>query len=130
MLKPFVRYHREKVRARLLQYIDDFLVAPSRLGRTATKRDIANADKMINRILTRLGLSRDVEKGDWIGGALVDYLGMRIDTQAMRFFITNKNVKRVRELESSLLLLSQRNRRLVLTDALRRFHGVTVSLTL
>ena len=69
-------------------------------------------------------------KGCWEGSQPLDHRGMHLDTVAMRVLVSDKKVTRVRALTKKLLLLAQRNRRLVPLALLRHFCGVCVSLTL
>lgn len=119
-----------KRRVRVLSYLEDFLAAPSRPGRTAKKRNIVCTEKMIICTLMQLGLSRNEKMWAWIGVMVFDHLEISIDTHALRVFVTETKVKRVRTSASALLLLLQRSRRLVPSNALHWLYGVTVSLTL
>lgn len=80
--------------------------------------------------LGRLGVVRHPDKGCWEGAQRLDHLGMHLDTVAMRFYVSSEKVDRVRDLAKRILLLAQRNRRLVPPALIRHFCGVCVSLTL
>lgn len=65
LLRPLVQFMREKLKYRVLPYIDDFLVAPSPPGRAATKGDCKKAGRVLEVLFERLGLCRHPEKGVW-----------------------------------------------------------------
>lgn len=72
VLKPFVQYRKEHVGARVLPYIDDFLLLPS-VGRVSTEGDSVKASREIRE----LGLEMHEEKGVWgEGTTLVHHLGV------------------------------------------------------
>jgi hypothetical protein len=60
----------------------------------------------------------------------LEYLGVLIDTQKMRVFVTERKVLRMRRMAKELFLCAQRNRRLVSTEKVRHFFGLAVSLTI
>lgn len=55
---------------------------------------------------------------------------MHIDTEAMRVFVAKSKVIRVRQLSKKILLLAQRNRRLINRYLLEHFCSVCVTLSL
>ena len=66
-----------------------------------------------------------------LGGARrVENLGMVIDTEDMKLYVSDGKVQKVRGLARKILLLAQRNRRIVSPELLRHFCGVCVSLSL
>lgn len=73
---------------------------------------------------------RHPDKGCWGGSRKLDHLGVHLNTEGMKVYIAEKKVEKVRALSKKILLLAQRNRRLVSLDLLRHFCGVCVSLTL
>lgn len=129
-MRGFVRHLRTRHAYRVLPYIDDFLVAAAPAGRPATEEDAAKARAVVSDLFNRLGLVRKVGKGCWEGSRTIDHLGMHIDTEAMRVFVANRKVLRVRQLSKQILLLAQRNRRLINRDLLEHFCGVCVALSL
>lgn len=63
VMSPFTR----ELRAygfRVLAYIDDFLVAPSAFGTTATAEDCGAAKGRIEALMSRLGIRRYESKGE------------------------------------------------------------------
>lgn len=62
------------------------------------------------------------KKGCWTGSRVLEHLGMVIDSEQMCAFVWK--VEQLRALAKKLLLLAQRNRRLVPLQLLRHFGGV------
>lgn len=58
LMRPLVRRLREKEGYRVLPYLDDFLVAPSRPGTVSSARHCAEAREVIGRMQERLGIVR------------------------------------------------------------------------
>lgn len=129
-MRPLVEHMRATLGYRVLPYIDDFLVAPSRPGRASTERDARRARTRLSSLLDHLGLVRKVGKGCWEGSRQIEHLGMYLDSSKMRVFVADSKVRRVRQLAQAMLLRAQRNRRLVPVNDIRRFCGVCISLTL
>lgn len=130
LTRPLVQYMREKCGYRVLPYIDDFLVAGSPPGRPATEQDCRRARERLTKLFASLGITRHPTKGCWKGGRQIDHLGMHVDTETMRVYVSDSKVKKVQSLASKIILRAQRNRRLVPAELLRHFCGVCVSLTL
>ena len=129
-MRVLVQHMRVELGYRVLPYIDDFLVGASPPGHPATVDDVKGAHVLLEDIMQRLGLRRKVGKGCWEGSQTIEHLGFLIDTKAMRVYVSDRKVRRVRKMASAILLRAQRNRRVVSLDMLRRFCGVCVSLTL
>lgn len=129
-MRGFIRHLRNDCGYRVLPYIDDFLVAAAPPGRAATEKDAATGRTVVGNLFDQLGLVRKVGKGCWEGSRSIDHLGMHVDTMRMRVFVSDAKVERVRRLSKKVLLLAQRNRRLVNRDLLEHFCGVCVALTL
>ena len=130
IMRCFVRHLRSHHCFRVLPYIDDFLIAASPPGRAATEADAKKGREVVSGLLDALGIVRKVGKGCWGGTRTIDHLGMHIDSRAMRVFVSEKKVDRVKRLSKKVLLLAQRNRRLVARQLLEHFCGVCVSLSL
>lgn len=130
MMRPLVQYLREKKGYRVMSYIDDFAAAPSPHGTVATAEDCRAAGASLDALFARLGVIRHTSKGCWTGSQQLEHLGMFLDTVSMRVYITEGKLAKVRSLAKKLLLLAQRNARLVPLELLRHFCGVCVSLTL
>ena len=74
--------------------LDDFLISPSPLGVVATLLDCQSATIAIGNLMRRLGLSRKVTNGEWVGSQVVSHLGFVIDTKDMKFYIQLCKVKK------------------------------------
>lgn len=130
LMRPLVQHLRENMEYRVMAYIDDFAAAPSPHGTTATFVDCKKAGEYLEALFGRLGVVRATEKGCWEGTKKLEHLGMLVDTEAMRVYITDGKLEKVRGLAKKLLLSAQRNARLVPLELLRHFCGVCVSLSL
>lgn len=130
LMRPLVQRLREKEQYRVLAYLDDFLVAPSRVGRVSSAQDCERARRVIGQLLGRLGITRHPDKGEWEGSTRLEHLGVLIDTVEMRVFVTDAKVVRVQKWARKVIGIAARNQRLVPLDMLRSFCGLCVSLTL
>lgn len=61
----------------------------------------------------RLGIVRPATERFWDGSCQVDHLSVHIDTEAMKVYVSDGKVMKVRRLAKTVLSLAQRNRRLV-----------------
>lgn len=127
---PFLRVMRQKLRYRVIGYLDDFLVALSRAGAAATRRDFKRARKKIQTLLTQLGLRRHPTKGEWEGATRVEHLGVVIDSMLMKFYVAPRKITKIRKLAQALLNQARIGRRWVSRDRLASFAGSCVSLSL
>lgn len=130
LLRPLVSHLRNKWDYRVLPYIDDFLLAPSPAGRVTTEKDGGEARSRLERLFQRLGLRRHATRGCWAGSRQVDHLGVHIDTEAMKVYLSEAKRRKMLRLSKEFLILVQRNWRLVSLEKLRHFCRVAVSLTL
>jgi hypothetical protein len=115
---------------RVLAFLDDFLLCPTKAGRTASMRDCRRSTQAIGKLLISLGLARRPTKGKRNGSTRVEHLGCVIDTESMRFYIAPRKMAKVRDLARAILRQAQKGRRWVSSDRLRCFCGVCVSLSL
>lgn len=129
-MRPFARYMKEKYKYRVLSYVDDFLIVPSPPRLMANADDIELAQKLIPRLMRRVGLVRKFGKGQWNGGKAIDHLGMHRETNDMKVYVSASKVMRVRKLSQKLLKRVQLNRRLIPTHTIRQFCGVCISPSL
>lgn len=106
-----MRYFRERLGYRVLPYIDEFPLAPSPPGRAATEENYREAGKVLERLFGELGFVRHQEKGVWGGSKRIEHLGVLINTEEMRVYVTDRNLAWVRELARRIIALAQRNRR-------------------
>lgn len=130
LLRPLVQHLREKLGYRVLPYIEDFLAAPCPYGQPSTARDCSRAGMRSSGLFRRLGIVHHPGMGFWEGTRQLDHLGMHLDTDAMKEYMSDAKVRKVRGLAKRILLLAQRNRRLVSLELLRNFCGVFISLSL
>lgn len=130
LLRPMVQHLREKKECRVLPYIDDLAAAPSPHGTVAMEEDCTAAGKYLKGLFLRLGIVIHGTKGRWPGSRALEHLGMVIGTEQMHVFVSDRKVKEVQALAKKLLLLAQRNARVVPSELLRHFCGFCVSLTL
>lgn len=129
LMVVFVRELR-RVGYRVLSYLDDFLIAPSKWGITSTSEHCQVASRYIDGLLERLGLRRHPEKGSWIGTTDIEHLGVRIDSVAMRFFVAPRKLRKVQALARKLMQQVRHGKRWVRRDTVAHFCGVCVSLSL
>lgn len=130
ILRPLVRFLREKCGYRVIAYIDDFLVALSPSVRAVTEKDVKKAYVVVEGLLRRLGFVRHTEKRGWVGVHRIDHLGAHLDTSVLRVFVIAKKVAPVRRLSRRMLLAATGNQRLVSANAVRHLCGVAVSVSL
>jgi hypothetical protein len=132
----FTEFMRPVVRAmrnhgmRVLPYLDDFLVVPSRAGTVASPRDCRKAAKWLEGLLRRIGIVRHPNKGEWVGSTRVEHLGVVVDTKAMKFFICPRKVLKIQSMARNIVQQAIIGRRWVSRSKLRSFAGTCVSLTL
>lgn len=125
-----MRYVREKWASRILPYLDDFLLAPAPPGWASTVEDCSSARARLEKLFKRIGISRHPSKGCWEGSQRLDHLGVHIETGAMKVFVYEHKITRMRRMSRHLLLLCDNNRRLVPVALLRRLCRECVSLSL
>jgi hypothetical protein len=130
IMRPFIRYIREKWRYCNLPYIDEFLAEFPNEKRPATQGYFWRAGRRIEALLVWFGLTRHPEKGCWKGSQQIEHLGVLVDIVSMRVFVKDGKVRKMRRLAREFLECARRNRRLVSHAKLRHFCGVAVSLTL
>lgn len=130
MMRVVVRQIRKVFGYRVLSYIDDFLLALSPSTRTATQRDFNKAQVKVSGLLKRLRVERHLRNGCWDGAQRIDHLGMHVDMVSMKIFETSKKMDKMRMLEEKILLVFQRNQRLVPVSLTRSFYRVRVFVSL
>lgn len=130
LMRPFLGELRQRHGFRVLGYLDDFLIAPSPYGVVAGRAHCVEAKRCIERLLSCLGLKRHPTKGEWKGSTTVEHLGVRVDTEAMRFYVTPHKVKKVQSLARKMLKEVRLGRRWVTRKAISHLCGVCVSLML
>lgn len=81
-----------------MPHIDEFSLEPSPHASVSTEEDCAKASVNLGGLLLRLGLVRHEIKGCRESTQQIEHLGMLIDTEKMRMYSSDKNVKKVRVL--------------------------------
>lgn len=115
---------------RVLAYVDDFLIAPSRAGVPSSREDCREAVGWIERLLRRLGIRRKEGKGEWAGAQRVEHLGVVVDSMKMRFSVTEEKADRVRSMARKLIQCAMLGKRRVPASLVKSFCGTCVSLSL
>lgn len=125
----FTRMLREQG-YRVLAYLDDFLFASSPHGQRSTHADCAAAMKHVDTLMRSLGIRRHPSKGCLKVVTSLDHLDIHIDTEAMRFTVTDTKRKRVEGQANKHLQSMRLGRWWVGRDVVASFCGLCVSLTL
>lgn len=120
LLTPFVTELR-RYGYRVLWYLDDFLIVPSPLGSVSTSQDCTVKKRKIPRLLERLGLVRHPTKGEWNGAKIVERLGVTVNTEELRFYVTKSKAAKVEEMSKKLLRTAKLGRRWVLNKLVTPF---------
>ena len=132
-MAPFVRYLREALCCRVLVYLDDFLLAAGVGDTPAGATDALELSGTVDTLLVELGLSRHPGKGVWGQGMTrLEHLGVVLDTQSMRFFITPSKLEHLQSLAKGLLqqVRSRATPGRVRKEALQHFLGKAISTLL
>eukprot|EP00737_Agarophyton_chilense_P002218 gb/GEZJ01002521.1/.p1 GENE.gb/GEZJ01002521.1/~~gb/GEZJ01002521.1/.p1 ORF type:complete len:161 (+),score=20.85 gb/GEZJ01002521.1/:1348-1830(+) len=130
LLRPAMQYVREKLEYRVLPYIDDLLLASAPAGSASTEKDFMRLRRDLKKLIGALGAVWYPDTTDWDGAQRLHHLEVQIDTVAIRFFVSEKKLKRVQTIAKKLVLVAQRNRWNIQLDLLRSFWGVCISLPL
>lgn len=102
MMKPFIGRIR-RWEYRVLEYIDDFLIALS-IAKAATSEDCILSASIVDWLMRQLGLAWHQTKGVWDEGATcIDHLGFTWGSVRMMFTVTKKNQEKVRDHARRLL---------------------------
>jgi hypothetical protein len=101
IMAPMVKHLRVKCGFRVLSYLDDFLVCPSKPSSAATASDCRRATRTIDALLTSLGMMRHPSKGKWIGATRVEHLGNVVDTATMKFYVAPRKAQEVKSMANS-----------------------------
>ncbi|KAK3278966.1 hypothetical protein CYMTET_13125 [Cymbomonas tetramitiformis] len=99
--------HRDLRRrgARVLPYMDDFLILAS------TKEEAFVQRERVQRVLARLGLTRNEKKGQWEPGQLIEHLGLEVDLRDGLFRVTEARVAKIHTQAKSIICAASRDRR-------------------
>ncbi|KAK3239860.1 hypothetical protein CYMTET_50237 [Cymbomonas tetramitiformis] len=107
--------------ARVLPYMDDFLVL------TSSKVEALRARELASRVLTRLGIGRNAKKGQWEPTQLVEHLGLEVDLAEGQFGVTPARLQKIHVQAKALLSEASRQRRWLPARWLTGFTGLCQS---
>ncbi|KAK3239085.1 hypothetical protein CYMTET_50960 [Cymbomonas tetramitiformis] len=109
---------------RVLPYIDNFLLLLS------SRIKALRARELTSRVLVRLRLSRNEEKGQWEPTQLVEHLGLEVDLKAGQFRVTPARLQKIQLQSKALLREASRQRRWLPARKLAMFTGLCQSVYL
>lgn len=95
---------RERHEFRVLSYLDDFLNASFPNGVLARPTHCVSAKMAIQRLLTRLGLTRYPTRGEGTVFTVLEHFGVEVDTETMHFYVTPHEVERIQSLAHKMLM--------------------------
>lgn len=128
--RPVVQWLR-KTGFRMIAYVDDFGGAPHTSGTgAATKAEAVAGYKLIEALLSRLGLRIHPVKGMRDGPTSMPLLRHIIGTSSVLFTLPTDRVDKIVNQARNLSLRATVNNRWVKFRSLRRFCGTAVSSTL
>jgi hypothetical protein len=116
VMRPMVRFIRDKLGYRCLRYMDDFCIAPtdgSRLASGCCSRPRTPGEHSSELRPKSKGRQRRM-----VRITKLDQLGFRIDTAPLVFGIPTSRLVKIQEATKALVNASRRNRRLVDTQLL------------
>lgn len=128
ILSPLTRYIRSALNCRVLTWIDDYLLVPGVGTVPSTSEDCEVLCTVLDPLFARLGMLRHPQKGVWgLGVTKIEHLGVIIDTENFRYFVTPEKLENLQNIASHLLQTSAKARRWVRESTLRTFAGKAVS---
>ncbi|KAK3250630.1 hypothetical protein CYMTET_39998 [Cymbomonas tetramitiformis] len=92
--------------ARVLPYMDDFLIIAK------TKEEAFVQRERVQRVLARLGLTRNEKKGQWEPGQLIEHLGLEVDLRDGLFRVTAARVAKIHAQAKVIICTASRDRSL------------------
>lgn len=97
-MKPVTRWIRSSLKARVLPYLDDYLLAAGQNRGDATVERTKALTIQVDGHLKSLGLVRHPGKGFWYPGGTtrIEHLGVVMDTVELRFYITAAKLEDIR----------------------------------
>lgn len=112
-------------------YLDDFLLAPGRIGMPAKAKDFLGASKIVDVFFLRPGLGIHLLKGVWGEGTQeLEHLGFLISTPDTSFTVTAAKQTKIRRMAGKLLCQANQGRGSVSADLPTSFCGTAVSFSL
>ena len=113
-----LRFEQRLAGVRLLPYLDDFLFMVEGQAAAIEARDF------VARTLDRLGLQRNIKKGQWEPAQSITHLGLGIDTRSGLFIVTPKRVAQLKAMARGILCRAAAHRGLVPARVLASFCGL------
>ncbi|KAK3242436.1 hypothetical protein CYMTET_47877 [Cymbomonas tetramitiformis] len=113
-----------QVGARVLPYMDDFLVIAQTRDDAFVQRD------RVEKHLSRLGLFRNEKKGHWEPTQLAKHLGLEVDFKEGLFRVTEARLKKIHAKATGLICRAARDQRWVQARELAGFNGLYQSVFL
>lgn len=123
VMRPFVQAMRQKG-IRVLPYIDDFLLMSTSKERSVLDRRTAE------ELISKLGLTRNTDKGFWEPTRNLIHLGIGIDTERKIFYVPPHKMILLKGAARSLIKYAKSHKRWVSAQALAKFVGLAISLRL
>lgn len=130
IMRSFVKYMRKRWNYHVLPYTDDFLISPSRPGRSSTYQDSHVARGRLKRLMHRIGVTWKLGKGEWEGGRRMDHLGVHLDRTTVSVYVLEKKVKPKKEPARLLIWRANLNRCVISSEALHSLLITAVLLSL
>jgi len=121
VMRVFVRALRIRG-IRVLPYLDDFLVISASCAEALLNRVV------VQRILDRLGLCRNMSKGMWEPAQAIVHLGIGVDSVKNLFFVPEDKLVVLKAAARSLVTYAASHRRWVHHQRLESFVGFAMSL--
>ena len=113
-----LRFEERLAGVRLLPYLDDFLFMVEGQAAAIEARDF------VARTLDRLGLQRNIKKGQWEPAQSITHLGLGIDTRSGLFIVTPKRVAQLKAMARGILCRAATSRGWVPARVLASFCGL------
>lgn len=115
---------------RLIEYLDDFLIAPTLTGVVTTQADCKVARTVLEQLPKQLGLPRLPRKGEWEGSCKPNHPGFEIDSCAMLLRVSQHIAENVQVLDRDFLRQARAGLRRVGHHILAHLCFFCVSLSL
>ena len=104
--------------------MDDFLILAK------TKEEAFVQRERVQRVLARLGLTRNEKKGQWEPGQLIEHLGLEVDLRDGLFRVTAARVAKIHAQAKDIICTASRDRRWLSARRLAAFNGLCQSVYL
>lgn len=112
----------------MLPYLDDYLLAAGYNRGESTEELATLLALKVDMLLNSLGLVRHPSKGCWVAGGTtrIEHLGVVMEAEELRFYITTKKLNDIHSLAKSLLSQVRQHGK-VSHSALQHFLGKCIS---